>query len=144
MDDYYRRNHVPAFGSWDWNNDLPFTQCFESARQTGLLRYNCSEDRDLYVAGDLFENDVVTPAMIVVPRKRTKVRQSHVKEDKTQSWEAGDVKQPAGTEPNPDPTAKPTPNPVDEDLYKISPELLYAKTKKKKGLCFFSCCLVPS
>ncbi|KAE8726521.1 hypothetical protein F3Y22_tig00006666pilonHSYRG00056 [Hibiscus syriacus] len=27
MDDYYRRNHVPAFGSWDWNNDLPFTQC---------------------------------------------------------------------------------------------------------------------
>ncbi|KAE8730564.1 hypothetical protein F3Y22_tig00002919pilonHSYRG00179 [Hibiscus syriacus] len=128
--DYYRRNHVPAFGSWDWNNDLPFTQCFESARQTGLLRYNCSEDRDLYVAGDLFENDVVTPAMIVVPRKRTKVRQSHVKEDKTQSWEAGDVKQPAGTEPNPDPTAKPTPNPVDEDLYKISPELLYAKTKK--------------
>ncbi|GMI98619.1 hypothetical protein like AT5G48500 [Hibiscus trionum] len=137
MDDYYTRNHVPAFGSWDWNNDLPFTQCFESARQTGLLRYSYSEDRDLYVAGDLYENDVVTPAMIVVPRKRTKVRQSHVKE----GWE---VKQPAAAAASPIPMSKPTPKPVDEDLYKISPDLLYAKTKKKKGLSLFSCCLVPS
>ena len=36
-----------------------FTQCFESARQAGLLRYSYSADRDLYVAGDLYENDVV-------------------------------------------------------------------------------------
>jgi len=63
---------VPAFGSWDWNDNLPFTECFESARQAGFLRYSCSEseDRDLYVTGDLYENDVVTPAMIVVPRRR--------------------------------------------------------------------------
>ncbi|KAG4951912.1 hypothetical protein JHK85_045779 [Glycine max] len=27
------------------------------------------EDRDLYVTGDLYENDVVTPAMIIVPRR---------------------------------------------------------------------------
>ncbi|PPS18591.1 hypothetical protein GOBAR_AA01978 [Gossypium barbadense] len=87
MDDYYRRSHVPAFGSWDWNNDLPFTQCFETARQTGLLRYSYSEDRDLYVTGDLYENDVVTPAMIVVPRKKKKVGESHVKEGKKQRWE---------------------------------------------------------
>lgn len=78
VQDYYRRSHVPAFGSWDWNNDLPFTQCFETARQTGLLRYSYAEDRDLYVAGDLYENDVVTPAMIVVPRK--KVRQLRAKQ----------------------------------------------------------------
>lgn len=66
------RSQVPAFGSWDWNQDLPFTQCFESATQAGLLRYTSysDEDRDLYVAGDLYENDVVTPAMIVVPRRR--------------------------------------------------------------------------
>ncbi|KAF2284607.1 hypothetical protein GH714_027540 [Hevea brasiliensis] len=133
--EYYSRNHVPAFGSWDWNNDLPFTQCFESARQAGLLRYSYSEDRDLYVAGDLYENDVVTPAMIVVPRRRGKVRQPRVKEEKRkqQSWVVGDVKEP------PSPTAappsnpimtRPTPKPVDEDLYKIPPELLYAKPKK--------------
>ena len=65
----YKRSHVPAFGSWDCNDDLPFTQCFESARQAGLLRYSYSEDRDLYVAGDLYQNDVMTPAMIVVPRR---------------------------------------------------------------------------
>ncbi|KAF9688451.1 hypothetical protein SADUNF_Sadunf02G0198500 [Salix dunnii] len=118
-----------AFGSWDWNSDLPFTQCFESARQAGLLRYSYSEDRDLYVAGDLYENDVVTPAMIVVPRRRAKMRRPRAKEEKReQSWEVtGDVKE----SPSPPPlSTRPTPKPVDEDLYKISPELLFAKPKK--------------
>lgn len=66
----FKKSHVPAFGSWDCNDDLPFTQCFETARQAGLLRYSYSQDRDLYVTGDLYQNDVVTPAMIVVPRRR--------------------------------------------------------------------------
>ncbi|XP_017644237.1 uncharacterized protein LOC108484849 [Gossypium arboreum] len=143
MDDYYRRSHVPAFGSWDWNNDLPFTQCFETARQTGLLRYSYSEDRDLYVAGDLYENDVVTPAMIVVPRKKKKVGESHVKEGKKQRWEVSEEKA-AAAATSPIIMAKPTPKPVDEDLYKISPDLLYAKPKKKKALRLLSSCLVPS
>lgn len=63
----FRRSHVPAFGSWDCNDDdTAFTQCFESA---GMLRYSYSEGRDLYVAGDLYDDeydDVVTPAIIVV------------------------------------------------------------------------------
>lgn len=63
---------MPAFGSWDCDDDTPFTQCFESARQAGMVRYSYCEDRDLYVAGDLYENDVVTPAMIVVPRHRVR------------------------------------------------------------------------
>lgn len=70
---HFKRNHVPAFGSWDWNDNLPFTQCFESARQGGFLHYSYSEsneDQDLYVAGDLYDNHVVTPAVIVVPRRR--------------------------------------------------------------------------
>ncbi|KAJ6339002.1 hypothetical protein OIU76_008464 [Salix suchowensis] len=141
MEDYYfSRSHVPAFGSWDWNSDLPFTQCFESARQAGLLRYSYSEDRDLYVAGDLYENDVVTPAMIVVPRRREKRRRPRAKEEKReQSWEGrSDVKE------SPSPPPMPTPKPVDEDLYKISPELLYAKRKKKGVLCLFSSCLMPT
>ncbi|KAB1224148.1 hypothetical protein CJ030_MR2G024416 [Morella rubra] len=125
MEEYYKRSHVPAFGSWDWNDDLPFTQCFESARQAGLLRYSYSEESDLYVAGDLYENNVVTPAMIVVPRRRTKVRDPYVKEAKKQNWVTG-------VEEQSSPTAlpRPTPKPIDEDLYKISPELLYAKPKK--------------
>ena len=32
--------------------------------------------------------------------------------------------------PSPTTPPRPTPKPVDEDLYKISPELLYAKNKK--------------
>ncbi|GAV70748.1 AvrRpt-cleavage domain-containing protein [Cephalotus follicularis] len=139
MEDYYGRSHVPAFGSWDWNNDLPFTQCFESARQAGLLRYSYSEDRDLYVAGDLYENDVVTPAMIVVPRRRTKIRDRK----KQQNWVVSDVKEPPSP-PSPTPLSRPTPKPVDEDLYKISPDLLYSKTKKKRGLGFFTSCLMPT
>ncbi|KAI4356309.1 hypothetical protein L6164_000341 [Bauhinia variegata] len=138
---YYKRSHVPAFGSWDWNDSLPFTQCFESARQAGLLRYSYSEseDRDLYVTGDLYENDVVTPAMIVVPRISAKVRDQNGKEAKKQTW-VKDVKEPC----SPPPLPRPTPKPVDEDLYKISPELLYAKTRKKRGLSLFSSCLVPT
>ncbi|KAJ8899501.1 hypothetical protein K2173_018475 [Erythroxylum novogranatense] len=133
MEYYYTRSHVPAFGSWDWNSDLPFTQCFESAGQAGMLRYSYSEDRDLYVTGDVYENDVVTPAMIVVPRRRTKLRKppSDKEVKNQQSWE-------------PASPVRPTPKPVDEDLYKIPHHLLYAKTKKKRGLGFFSSCLLPS
>ncbi|XP_057451447.1 uncharacterized protein LOC130743285 isoform X2 [Lotus japonicus] len=142
MDEYYyKRNHVPAFGSWDWNDNLPFTQCFESARQAGLLRYSyaASEEQDLYVAGDLYENHVVTPAMIVVPRRREKVRGPQDKDVKKQNW-VNSVKEPQNTGP----ISRPTPKPVDEDLYKISPELLYVKSTKKRGFCFFLSCLLPT
>lgn len=61
--EFNKRRHVPAFGSWDCNGDLPFTQCFETAREAG--------ERDLYVAGDLYDSDGFTPAMIVVPRQRS-------------------------------------------------------------------------
>ncbi|XP_059660041.1 uncharacterized protein LOC132306601 [Cornus florida] len=148
MDDF-RRNHVPAFGSWDCSDDLPFTQCFESARQAGLLRYSYSEDRDLYVAGDLYENDVVTPAMIVVPRRRAKGRhREHVKEGKKEGWVVKEPPSPVSMSPPPPPPPPPlpkkAPKAVDEDLYKISPDLLYAKTKRKRVWCFFSSCYLPT
>lgn len=67
-----------------------------------------------------------------------KVRHPRVKEEKKQqSWVVGDVKEPpsptAAAPPPPNPTVtrpRTTPKPVDEDLYKIPPELLYAKPKK--------------
>ncbi|KAL2488235.1 hypothetical protein Fot_41578 [Forsythia ovata] len=151
MDEFYfRRSHVPAFGSWDCNDDLPFTQCFESATQPGIFRYSYSdEDRDLYVAGDLYENDVVTPAMIVVPRRRAKARYPREKEGKKEAaaWVVCDYDSDMKTPPSPV-TAAPAPRPphkaVDEDLYKISPELLRAQTKRKKSWGFFSSCLKPA
>ncbi|KAL6967943.1 hypothetical protein U1Q18_033746, partial [Sarracenia purpurea var. burkii] len=136
MDDFWR-GHVPAFGSWDCDDDLPFTQCFESARQAGLLRYSYSEDRDLYVAGDLYDNDVLTPAVIVVPSRRANGRYKRSKEGKKESsWVVCEVKEPpspAAVSPqgkNPPSRPRKAPKAVDEDLYKISPELLYAKPKR--------------
>ncbi|GMP90216.1 hypothetical protein CsSME_00041445 [Camellia sinensis var. sinensis] len=141
----FRGSHVPAFGSWDCNNDdLPFTQCFESARQPGLHRYSYSEDRDLYVSGDLYQNDVVTPAMIVVPRRRVSAK-THGKEAKRKGWEVGDMKEPAShVSPPPPPPPRNAPRAVDEDLYQISPDLLYAKLKRKRGRGLFSSCLLPT
>lgn len=148
MDDYYygKCRHIPAFGSWDCTNDdspIPFTECFDSARQPqAARRYSFSEERDLYVAGDLYDNDhVVTPAVIVFPRHRGKKHQSHVKEATKRGWVECDMKEP----PSPMPALpRQTPKPVDEDLYKISPELLHAKPRKKRGLGFFSICLLPT
>ncbi|KAI9120029.1 hypothetical protein K1719_008998 [Acacia pycnantha] len=153
---YYRRSHVPAFGSWDWNDNLPFTQCFESATQAGFFRCTFSDHssdqdhRDLYVAGDLYQNDVVTPAMIVVPRKRkTKVREKGEKEEEEkQKWVSefeGSRNPNNGGRDHHITMPRSTPKPVDEDLYRISPELLYHKhPTKKRGLSFFSSCLLPT
>ncbi|XP_057965234.1 uncharacterized protein LOC131155817 isoform X2 [Malania oleifera] len=140
MEEYYKRSHIPAFGSWDCSDDMPFTECFESAKQAGLLRYSYSEDRDLYVARDFYDNDVMTPAMIVVPRRRIKGRYPHVKEVEKQGW-AGDVmKEP----PSPFPQRRPAPKAVDEDLYKIPPELLHQRPRKKTVLGFLASCLLPT
>ncbi|KAH6765796.1 hypothetical protein C2S52_016779, partial [Perilla frutescens var. hirtella] len=131
----FRRSHVPAFGSWDCNGDLPFTQCFETARQAGLLGCSYAEERDLYVAGDLYENDVFTPAMIVVPRHRGKnSRKKEGKKNGSVVWDCDCELKAPPSPASPSPTAAPPPRPqpkaVDEDLYKISPDLLRAQSKR--------------
>ncbi|OWM62749.1 uncharacterized protein LOC116212662 [Punica granatum] len=153
---YYKRCEIPAFGSWDCYDGLPFTQCFDTASRhptaAGLFRYSYPNDRDLYVAGDLYANDVVTPTMIVVPRRRrTKVRGDDnvvdVKGDakaKGGNWVGGGgFEEPLSPTPT-FVTSRPTPKPVDEDLYKIPSEFLHAKPRKKRGLRFFTCCSVPT
>lgn len=37
-----RGSQIPAFGNWEYVNDLPITQYFECARQAGLIRYSSS------------------------------------------------------------------------------------------------------
>ncbi|VFR00645.1 unnamed protein product [Cuscuta campestris] len=153
--DYFMRRsqQVPAFGSWDCDGGgdfpIPFTQCFESARQAaGLLRYSYSEDRDLYVAGDLYENDVVTPTMIVVPRRRVVENGGKGGGKEAAAWVVGQcgyedfgavVKEP----PSPPPPSPPPSKAVDEDLYKISPDLLCSRAKRRRSWGFFSSCLRP-
>ncbi|XP_009773179.1 uncharacterized protein LOC107759784 isoform X2 [Nicotiana tabacum] len=146
---YYlmNRSHIPAFGSWDCNDDfpVPFTECFESARQADLFRYSYSNDRDLYVAGDLYQNDIVTPAMIVVPRRKRKASSNEVG-GKKEAWVVRDYEYDVKKAATPSPPPPPTPpkRAVDEDLYKISPELLYSKSKRKGVRGFFSMCLRPT
>ncbi|GAB2226340.1 hypothetical protein Droror1_Dr00022142 [Drosera rotundifolia] len=150
------RRRVPAFGSWDYTDDLPFTQCFESARQTAaelrLRSYGYSEDRDLYVAGDLYDHNIVTPAVIIVPRRRpTKARSPQIKEAKKQEKGCGygpKLEHPYSAHDDyrfssSPPPARKFPKAIDEDLYKIPPELLYAKPRRKKGFGLFSSCLLP-
>lgn len=67
---------------------------------------------------------------------QAKVRQSRVKEERKKqqkSWVVNDMKEPPSptAPPQPNPAmARPTPKPVDEDLYTLSPQLLYAKPNK--------------
>ncbi|KAL8138941.1 hypothetical protein V2J09_004942 [Rumex salicifolius] len=160
MDSYQesRRGQVPAFGSWECaENGLPFTQCFESARQAGLVRYGRypppSQERDLYVAGDLYQNDVVTPAVIVVPRRRTKGGHAHAKKQRHhqhQEWIYNDdsshdiIKGGLHYPPSPAPAPRRAAfKAVDEDLYKIPSDLLRPRPKRKGGFGFFSSCLMP-
>ncbi|WMV46701.1 hypothetical protein MTR67_040086, partial [Solanum verrucosum] len=108
--------------------------CFESARQAGLLRYSYSDDRDLYVAGDLYQNDILTPAMIVVPRRKRKasITNEGVGKARKEGWvvcncEYDEEKRDTSTVPPPPPPPRRAPKAVDEDLYKISPQLLHSK-----------------
>ncbi|WJX76079.1 hypothetical protein P8452_59538 [Trifolium repens] len=115
---YYKRSQVPKFGSWDWNdhNNFPYTKCFDSATQPG----------------DFYDNHVVSPTMLLnVPRKRAKIHDQHEKKTKKKNWVNNmDI--------------VPTSEPIEEDLYNISPHIPYAKVKKRRGLCFFSSCFLPT
>ncbi|XP_047323051.1 uncharacterized protein LOC124926795 [Impatiens glandulifera] len=144
---YWRTSHVPPFGSWEFCqndavDDLPFTQCFETARHPPGISFPIytttrSKDRDLYSADD---------AVIVVPRhSQGKGRNGYQKKEKEQKrketrWVECDAVKVAPPTPV---IPKKIPKAVDEDLYKISPELLYAKPKKKR-MGVLSRCLFPN
>ncbi|KAF9610671.1 hypothetical protein IFM89_023927 [Coptis chinensis] len=155
MDDF-KRSHVPAFGNWDYEDGLPITQYFESARQAGLFRYTYNGEADLYsCSGYDYEQDLYKkPATItVVPRRKMKTKeadyQPHVTGQRKQR-KVYDVEQTARQRQQcqKSKTVLPSnraPKAVDEDLYKIPPELLYSSYPKKKiTFGFFSRCLVPS
>ncbi|KAI4350138.1 hypothetical protein L6164_010647 [Bauhinia variegata] len=146
---------IPAFGNWDYANELPITQYFECARQAGLIRYGESEG-DSYV-GDLgFKRPASAPSAI------RKNREKQVKENQRQgNRKVCDVTEPPNkpipisngkqvhllrnnTVNDTVPPHRPRPRPpVDQDLYEIPPELLRT-TKRKKMLGFISKCLVPA
>ncbi|OAY41986.1 uncharacterized protein LOC110623560 [Manihot esculenta] len=162
---------IPAFGDWEHANELPITQYFESARQAGLIRYSSSGECDQYMHGDLYSTDFKKPSRDLGPQRKTtrvkerRVPHPHVKEQKKQV-KVCDVTEPqrrhqrqkpismysnvseknnevVSVHPRPKlPVRVRPPKPVDEDLYKIPPELLRSSKRKKKVAGFLSC-LVP-
>ncbi|WJX85649.1 hypothetical protein P8452_68068 [Trifolium repens] len=170
MDEWKRSGQIPAFGNWDFANDLPITQYFETARQAGLIRYSSSSgESDPYVrAGDhdLYAVEYKKPVRkgtrnrerryqntnVMMNEKETTMNMNMRKQGKVYDVTTEHVY-------HPDPAARKTmnkkvvnggplpptrlPKPVDEDLYKIPPELLRT-TKRKKMLGFISKCLVPA
>ncbi|XXG78737.1 hypothetical protein AAC387_Pa08g2617 [Persea americana] len=140
MEDY-KKYQIPAFGYWDFSDDLPITQYFESARHAGLLRYSAGDgERDLY--GDDFKmanvNVMMTTAAVSHPKIKRSLKpcqEEHVKEQKKLGRVCDMTEEPRRTR---------APKAVDEDLYKIPPELLHEKPKRSKMLGFLSRCLVLS
>ncbi|OMO87832.1 hypothetical protein COLO4_20545 [Corchorus olitorius] len=167
-----RSGQIPAFGDWDYANDLPITQYFECARQAGLIRFSNSSsgESNPYVANsDLYAVDLRKHSRnLAPPRKVSRVREKrgpHVKEQR-KAGRVCDVTEPPRKQQHQYPHHVTTknnanrskqlqndvvianrlpvrpPKPVDEDLYKIPPELLHS-SKRKKMPGFFSC-LVPA
>ncbi|KNA08376.1 hypothetical protein SOVF_163220 [Spinacia oleracea] len=184
-----RGSQIPAFGNWEYVNDLPITQYFECARQAGLIRYSSSSgecdnhnhnhhhhhhhNQQNQTPPDLYTVDFIKPRTAPRPKqgkgREKKTGGTQVKEGgRKQAGNCGKVfdvtvtelpSTQGGGKRHPQPAvngvkkkqqqfqydagsaAQPrrAPRAVDEDLYKIPPELL----RRKRRLGFFSRCLVP-
>ncbi|THU58943.1 hypothetical protein C4D60_Mb03t19800 [Musa balbisiana] len=110
-----KSHQFPAFGCWDHCDELPITQYFESAVQAGLIgRHYFGED------GDLFK------VSTQVKKGGHGGGENHLgKEQQMKQERASDLTlQITPRRPRRAPKA------VDEDLYKIPPELLHQKPKR--------------
>ncbi|CAL9157994.1 unnamed protein product [Musa hybrid cultivar] len=146
------RPHIPAFGSWDYCDDLPITQYFESAMQAGLVRGRpFGEDADfLKVTADTVKpthhhhhhHHHQRKVLNLLPGTRVLrlfalILAHQVKKPGERQYQQGQQRKQGKAS---DVTAQATPRrpraakAVDEDLYKIPPELLYQKPKRKRLL----------
>ncbi|KAK4746719.1 hypothetical protein SAY87_025756 [Trapa incisa] len=154
-EDYYysysknRSGHIPTFGDWDYTNDLPITQYFECARQAGLIRYSSSSGESDQRTATRTTHDLYAPPPRLQGRAREK-RCPRVNEQRKAS-RICDAAQPQtrhrraahtdklqhrddavlyNSRPRAAAAAKVrAPKAVDEDLYKIPPELLHSANR---------------
>ncbi|KAK4771981.1 hypothetical protein SAY86_013756 [Trapa natans] len=140
----FRSGQIPAFGDWDYANDLPITQYFDCARHAGLIRFSSSSGEcDPRAAATTTTTDLYTPPRKTRPREKQKKagRISDVVQPPTKLRHA--VSPPRSDEkPHRLAARAKPPKAVDEDLYKIPPEL-HPSAERKKMLGFISRCLVP-
>ncbi|OEL34752.1 hypothetical protein BAE44_0004229 [Dichanthelium oligosanthes] len=133
---------IPAFGVWNYCNDLSITQYFDSAMQARLMkRWNHRRgDRDGVVAA--IEKGVAcgeqfvlftTPSFQRKPAQTKVIRreaEKHCSSDELQ--DGGVVQAEVGAYPM---KRKIVSKPVDEDLYKVPQPLLHRKPRKVRAKC---------
>ncbi|XP_047159433.1 uncharacterized protein LOC124829892 [Vigna umbellata] len=140
MDEWKTDAHIPEFGNWDLTNDFPITRYFECATQPRPLRYTSSS------AETRLHNKPPRPLRNHTKQEtRNKGRRCpHGKGkayvDKEQSRKPNRRRKHMQVQQ--EDNVRRTPKPVDEDLYKIPPELLHTSNKRKKIMGFISKCFV--
>ncbi|CAL9120335.1 unnamed protein product [Musa acuminata var. zebrina] len=126
MEGMMKRHQVPAFGYWDYCDELPITRYFESAVQAGLIRgHFFGEDDDLFNV-----SAQVRPAYLNHHRKVKKTGDIGGEKHYGKGQQRKQVKVISDLKIQATPRRHRAPKAVDEDLYKIPPELLYQKPKR--------------
>ncbi|RWW51973.1 hypothetical protein BHE74_00041626 [Ensete ventricosum] len=121
-----KRHQVPAFGYWDYCDELPITRYFESAVQAGLIRSHFfGEDDDLFNV-----SAQVRPAYLNHHGKVKKAGDIGGEKHYGKEQHRKRVKVISDLKLQATPRRHRAPKAVDEDLYKIPPELLYQKPKR--------------
>ncbi|KAJ8478611.1 hypothetical protein OPV22_022338 [Ensete ventricosum] len=130
MEGMMKRHQVPAFGYWDYCDELPITRYFESAVQAGLIRSHFfGEDDDLFNV-----SAQVRPAYLNHHGKVKKAGDIGGEKHYGKEQHRKRVKVISDLKLQATPRRHRAPKAVDEDLYKIPPELLYQKPKRKRSL----------
>ncbi|KAI8539475.1 hypothetical protein RHMOL_Rhmol09G0186200 [Rhododendron molle] len=157
-----RSGQIPAFGNWEYVNDLPITQYFESARQAGLFRYSNSSSGECAADLNYFKEKPPPQKQKTRSTLSNKGYDQKTNQVKKKIKQLDDVTEPPRkqlheylpkhnnnniavrrqVQPRRTATTPRVVRAVDEDLYKIPPDLLHT-SKRKRRLGLFSRCLVP-
>ncbi|XP_010420579.1 PREDICTED: uncharacterized protein LOC104706137 isoform X4 [Camelina sativa] len=129
-DNYKKKSgQIPRFGEWDEANEMPITQYFENPRQAEALKLASHRPRHHH------------PSRQTAGTREKRGPQRRVRDVSAQTdkyyIDVNGVKQFQNDVAR---ISKP-PKPVDEDLYKIPPELINSSTRKRRPS--FLACLVP-
>uniref|UniRef100_A0A1J3JUE2 RPM1-interacting protein 4 n=1 Tax=Noccaea caerulescens TaxID=107243 RepID=A0A1J3JUE2_NOCCA len=160
-DNNYKKKsgQIPRFGEWEEANEMPITQYFENPRQAGLLRHHhnftsssastttsssssSSSAEALKLASHNPRPRHLHPTRQTAGAREKRGPHRRVRDVSSQTdkyyIDATGVKQFHSNDVAL--TSKP-PKPVDEDLYKIPPELIHSSRRKR--MPGFLACLVP-
>ncbi|CAM8979721.1 unnamed protein product [Rhodiola kirilowii] len=139
-------NTIPPFGNWDYAEELSYTHYFSCATQAaaaaaGCNTYSSYSTGDLYAVDSSHCNTSSKKNQVMKEHRRQNVRTVYTTDQNHQQKQT--MKQPRTklNRARRESTCHYA-KPVDEDLYKIPPELIRAY-KKKKMVGFFSR-LVPT